>query len=944
MQTITFYSYKGGTGRTLLLANVAVLAARLGRRVVALDADLEAPGLGYKLLNHPPQHCAGLVGWLRERLETGEVPESLDDATVDAGVVEPFVEGGWLKLMPAGSAPSVEYFQEVADLRLDERIAAGDGVDAFLDLQSQIRDDLKPDLLLIDARTGVTGSNRVTTRVLADHVVALTLDSPEQLEGTRAVLRSLTPLTSLRTEEALGLHVALSRIASRPPEVGSFELTSLEREQAERVRAFLCAPADPLRLTLSVDRVHLLHTEPSLIQGDFLPLARTRMLDATVLHVDYLRVAESLLGGAVGETATQILGEAADSQERESLARFFARTEDVQAARSERFGRDVELDARRGDNRALRVERLRNAARHDPALVPDFAAALSDLADGFDEVGDHERSIAARRESIAVWKELVGRRTSVAAELNSLGISLAAAGRHEEALESTNRSVSLWREIASEDSEGAGRELAVSLNNLAVDLGRLGRTQEAAVAMREAVELFREAATRGEPEGELEYGESLVRLAFDLYEAGEASEATTNVIAAVDYLQELAERGVADARNALARALDLLSVRSDDAKESVIAARRAVSERRLAIGKPGVTNVELAVSLGNLAEQHAKAGDHSQAITAIAEAIEILRGENLDDPRGTAALLAESLNELGVFLSRTGEHDQALAASTESVAVWRRVGASDSFSSVDFGRALRNLAVDAFNVGDTGLAVDAAREYVALARDLGPEELADALNRLAVLLLGVNRLAEAHETADEAVALLREQDLSETAAQRGLATALRTRASAGIETDAVRAIADAKESASLLSAVIEQEDDDETLRLLALSVSNLAVDLKRLGHSEQSLSEKQTAVTLWRRVARQDPSSNRQLAIALQDLATGFAHAGRLDEALPPAGEAVEILRVEEQRVPGTGGADLVGALRNLGALRDVTGDPLGGAEARDEAERATADLLERPS
>jgi MinD-like ATPase involved in chromosome partitioning or flagellar assembly len=41
----TFYSYKGGVGRTMALANIAVLLARRGLRVLAVDWDLEAPGL-----------------------------------------------------------------------------------------------------------------------------------------------------------------------------------------------------------------------------------------------------------------------------------------------------------------------------------------------------------------------------------------------------------------------------------------------------------------------------------------------------------------------------------------------------------------------------------------------------------------------------------------------------------------------------------------------------------------------------------------------------------------------------------------------------------------------------------------------------------------------------------------------------------------------------------
>ena len=44
-QVITFYSYKGGTGRTMAMANVAWIIASNGKRVLAVDWDLESPGL-----------------------------------------------------------------------------------------------------------------------------------------------------------------------------------------------------------------------------------------------------------------------------------------------------------------------------------------------------------------------------------------------------------------------------------------------------------------------------------------------------------------------------------------------------------------------------------------------------------------------------------------------------------------------------------------------------------------------------------------------------------------------------------------------------------------------------------------------------------------------------------------------------------------------------------
>src|ERR1044071_2861405 len=44
-QIVTFYSFKGGTGRTMALANVAWILAANGNRVLIADWDLESPGL-----------------------------------------------------------------------------------------------------------------------------------------------------------------------------------------------------------------------------------------------------------------------------------------------------------------------------------------------------------------------------------------------------------------------------------------------------------------------------------------------------------------------------------------------------------------------------------------------------------------------------------------------------------------------------------------------------------------------------------------------------------------------------------------------------------------------------------------------------------------------------------------------------------------------------------
>jgi Mrp family chromosome partitioning ATPase len=44
-KVVTFYSYKGGVGRSMAVANVGVLLAQWGYKVLLVEFDLEAPGL-----------------------------------------------------------------------------------------------------------------------------------------------------------------------------------------------------------------------------------------------------------------------------------------------------------------------------------------------------------------------------------------------------------------------------------------------------------------------------------------------------------------------------------------------------------------------------------------------------------------------------------------------------------------------------------------------------------------------------------------------------------------------------------------------------------------------------------------------------------------------------------------------------------------------------------
>jgi CobQ/CobB/MinD/ParA nucleotide binding domain len=217
METIAFYSYKGGVGRSLLVANTARYLGMLGKRVVAMDFDIEAPGLHYKLgrtvdpAARPAIH-GGTVPYLLATAKGAKNPPRLADHIIQLALPEG--SGGSLSVMPAGPAPSREYWTALKQLR--ERLRfddpSGKGLAALLDLHARIEDELKPDYLLIDARTGVTELGGLTTTALADCVVCLLVPNQESIDGTLAIVEALKAAPPTEGRAAVRVVPVLTRV------------------------------------------------------------------------------------------------------------------------------------------------------------------------------------------------------------------------------------------------------------------------------------------------------------------------------------------------------------------------------------------------------------------------------------------------------------------------------------------------------------------------------------------------------------------------------------------------------------------------------------------------------------------------------------------------------------------------------------------------------------
>jgi len=296
MKTITFYSYKGGTGRSLAVANAARYLAGLEYRVVAVDFDLEAPGLHYKFSLSPGEEPltvnAGVIDYLHSFVVKGKLPESLKEFVVDVPV--PGIDKPLIQLLPAGRVPSSDYFSKLGKINWHELFYSENarGVQLVLELKNQIMDELKPDFLLIDSRTGITEMGGAATTLLADSIICLVLPTLENLEGARAVLRSLKRSRRETGLQELEVTVALSRL----PEM------EREREEVDRIRCVLKEEAEDPRDTLSCPDVFVLHSEVALQVRESLRIGSNVSPDDSVLLRDYLRLFADLVPQALVES------------------------------------------------------------------------------------------------------------------------------------------------------------------------------------------------------------------------------------------------------------------------------------------------------------------------------------------------------------------------------------------------------------------------------------------------------------------------------------------------------------------------------------------------------------------------------------------------------------------------------------------------------------------
>ena len=203
MYISTFYSFKGGVGRTMALVNAAVELAQRGRRVLAVDFDLEAPGLDTFDILRAAREQLGIVDFVREYVVTGQAPEVERFVSQSASL-----ENLWV--MPSGSQQ--RYAASLGGIDWQDLYEHRDGYLLFEDLKAQWRASLQPDYVLIDSRTGHTDTCGICTRQLPDAVTFLFFPNEQNLRGLAEVVRDIRAESENVSKRRIETHFVMSNV------------------------------------------------------------------------------------------------------------------------------------------------------------------------------------------------------------------------------------------------------------------------------------------------------------------------------------------------------------------------------------------------------------------------------------------------------------------------------------------------------------------------------------------------------------------------------------------------------------------------------------------------------------------------------------------------------------------------------------------------------------
>jgi len=198
IKSVVFYSYKSGVGQTTALIQTAFQLTRQGKRVALVDMDVEAPVLQYLLPTTNKTINEGLIDYLWERqtcffdehhkpqIELNNIVYSVKDNLSHRDLL----------VVPAGKIGQ-RYIQCLSILSTTAN------TDTWYQFEEELWNQYQPDIILIDASSGLNEWSALSLLQLADEAFAFIYPSQQNADGICFVRDLLEELTGIRAKLVL---------------------------------------------------------------------------------------------------------------------------------------------------------------------------------------------------------------------------------------------------------------------------------------------------------------------------------------------------------------------------------------------------------------------------------------------------------------------------------------------------------------------------------------------------------------------------------------------------------------------------------------------------------------------------------------------------------------------------------------------------------------------
>lgn len=306
----TFFSYKGGVGRTMAVANVGFIAALAGKRVLLMDWDLEAPGLAVYFRGITDHEAAGNLrkakgildlftewrdamldaenaGEVNEVIKTFQSGQPFEDSACPLLSPARLPSGARLDIISAGSTcigrrEPLPYAEALSRFQWSSFFADCAGGILVEALRHWCKNNY--DYVIVDSRTGLADVAGICTMQLPDEVVLCFVLNRQNTEGVADIARAI----HANRANDIAIRLSPMRVSKERP---TEEADARARAQREMRKAGL----DPDRVEQDMNKLSIAAASNIPFYETLAPFAATSAT-ADPLTFEYLRMAQELSG------------------------------------------------------------------------------------------------------------------------------------------------------------------------------------------------------------------------------------------------------------------------------------------------------------------------------------------------------------------------------------------------------------------------------------------------------------------------------------------------------------------------------------------------------------------------------------------------------------------------------------------------------------------------